>query len=147
MTEPTPPPEHPPTPSQPTPSQPTPPQPTPSQPTPPLIGPPPTGPAYPGPPPPGYPIPAPVAAPPPDFPPGYVDPQATSRLTAGLLGIFLGAFGVHRFYLGYTSIGVLQILVTIATFGIGGLWGFIEGILILSGSAIKTDADGRPLRP
>ncbi|MGA0980320.1 MAG: TM2 domain-containing protein, partial [Candidatus Nanopelagicales bacterium] len=74
-------------------------------------------------------------------------PQAKSRLTAGLLGIFLGAFGVHRFYLGYTSIGVLQILVTIATFGIGGLWGFIEGILILSGSAIKTDADGRPLRP
>lgn len=131
MTEPTPPPER--------------------QQTPPLVGPPPTGPAYPGPPPPGYAIPAPgpapVATPPPAFPPGYVDPQAKSRLTAGLLGIFLGAFGVHRFYLGYTSIGVLQILVTIATCGIGGLWGFIEGILILNGSAIKTDADGRPLRP
>ena len=78
--------------------------------------------------------------------PLYVDPLAKSRVTAGLLGIFLGQFGVHRFYLGYTSIGVLQILVTIATCGIGGLWGFIEGILILTGSAIKTDADGRPLR-
>jgi len=76
----------------------------------------------------------------------YVDPLAKSRLTAGLLGIFLGGFGVHRFYLGYTSIGVLQILVTIATCGIGSLWGMIEGILILTGSGITTDADGRPLR-
>src|SRR5581483_4095176 len=30
-----------------------------------------------------------------------------SKLTAGLLGIFLGGFGVHRFYLGYTTIGIL----------------------------------------
>lgn len=109
-------------------------------------GPAPTGPAYPGPPPPGYaePQPAPIFV---GYPPGYVDPEAKSRLTAGLLGVFLGAFGVHRFYLGYTSIGVLQILVTIATCGIGGLWGIIEGILILSGTGIRTDADGRPLRP
>jgi TM2 domain-containing membrane protein YozV len=76
-----------------------------------------------------------------------VDGQDKSRLTAGLLGIFLGSIGVHRFYLGYTSIGVLQILVTIATFGLGALWGMIEGVLILSGSGITTDADGRPLRP
>ena len=115
--------------------------------TPPMSGPLPTGPAYPGPPPPGY-------APPP--PPQAWMPAATldaapgvekSRLTAGLLGIFLGAFGVHRFYLGYTSMGVLQILVTIATCGIGGFWGFVEGILILNGRGITTDADGRPLRP
>jgi hypothetical protein len=104
-----------------------------------MSGPLPTGPAYPGPPPPGYPGPIEWAA--------YVDAPAKSRLTAGLLGIFLGAFGVHRFYLGFTSIGVLQILVTIATCGVGGLWGIIEGGLILSGSGIKTDADGRPLRP
>lgn len=122
---------------------------------PPLTGPAPTGPAYPGPPPPGYapPPPPPVVYPAPAAPgyPAefvlYVDPLAKSRMTAGLLGIFLGALGVHRFYLGYTSIGVLQILVTIATCGIGGFWGIIEGILILSGSGIKTDADGRPLRP
>jgi len=74
-------------------------------------------------------------------------PPAKSRLTAGLLGIFLGAFGVHRFYLGFTSIGVLQILVTIATCGVGGLWGIVEGGLILGGSGFTTDADGRPLRP
>ena len=104
---------------------------------PPLTGPLPSGPAYPGPPPPGY-APTPAME---DLAP------AKSRLTAGLLGIFLGALGVHRFYLGYPSMGVLQILVTIATCGIGGLWGTIEGVLILSGSGIKADADGRPLRP
>ena len=106
--------------------------------------------AAPGYPPPPYPAPG---YPPPAYPaPGYgyaayyYDPAAKSRLTAGLLGIFLGGFGVHRFYLGYTTIGVLQILVTIATCGIGSLWGFVEGILILSGSTITTDAEGRPLR-
>ena len=122
---------------------------------PPLTGPAPTGPAYPGPPPPGYaPPPPPPGYPAPTeyagYPPEfilYADPLAKSRRTAGLLGIFLGGVGVHRFYLGYTSIGVLQILVTIATCGLGGFWGITEGVLILSGKGITTDADGRPLRP
>jgi len=69
---------------------------------------------------------------------------ARSKLTAGLLGIFLGGLGVHRFYLGYTGIGVAQIVVTILTCGLGSLWGFIEGIMILVGS-IDRDAEGRPL--
>ncbi len=69
-----------------------------------------------------------------------------SKLAAGLLGIFVGGFGVHRFYLGYIGIGVAQIFVTLLTFGIGALWGFIEGILILTGAGIKKDAKGRPLR-
>ena len=130
-------------------TDPTHPEPIQPEPTPPLTGPLPTGPAYPGPPPPGDAVPPGYAPPSPYLPPplGYVDPLAKSRQTAGLLGIFLGGVGVHRFYLGYTSIGVLQILVTIATCGIGGFWGIIEGILILGGSGIKTDADGRPLRP
>lgn len=113
-------------------------------------GPAPTGAAYPGPPPPGYPAPPGYSpAPVPDVivVPVVYDGQDRSRLTAGLLGIFLGGIGVHRFYLGYTSIGVLQILVTIATLGLGAIWGIIEGVLILSGSGITTDADGRPLRP
>lgn len=84
------------------------------------------------------------------YPPyGYVDYQAKSKIAAGLLGIFLGFFGVHRFYLGYTGIGIAQLLLTIATCGIGypvsHIWGLIEGIMILAGS-INTDADGRPLR-
>lgn len=80
---------------------------------------------------------------------GYADYQLKSRIAAGLLGIFLGFFGVHRFYLGYTGIGVAQLLLTVATCGIGypisHIWGLIEGIMILAG-AINIDAQGRPLR-
>lgn len=73
------------------------------------------------------------------IPPGY---QAKSKMAAGLLGIFLGGFGVHNFYLGYTSKAVIQIVVTVVTCGIGSLWGFVEGILILCGTTITTDANG-----
>ena len=64
-----------------------------------------------------------------------------SKLAAALLGIFLGGFGIHRFYLGYVGLGIVQIIVTIITFGFGALWGFIEGILILTGTFNK-DAKG-----
>ncbi|GMA24307.1 hypothetical protein GCM10025864_20660 [Luteimicrobium album] len=84
------------------------------------------------------------------MPYGYapVDPYAKSKLVAGLLGIFLGSLGVHRFYLGYTGIGILQIVVTFVTLGLGGLWGFIEGIVYLAASkgSYTVDAQGRPLR-
>jgi len=69
-----------------------------------------------------------------------------SQLVAGLLGIFLGGLGVHRFYLGYTAIGVAQLFVTLATCGLGAVWGFIEGILLLTG-ALNTDAEGKLLAP
>jgi TM2 domain-containing membrane protein YozV len=69
-----------------------------------------------------------------------------SKLVAGILGILVGWAGVHRFYLGYTAIGIAQILVTFLTCGAGYIWGLIEGILILVGSTITTDADGRPLK-
>lgn len=69
-----------------------------------------------------------------------------SRLVAGLLGILLGGLGVHRFYLGYIGIGILQIVLTVVTCGWAWIWGFIEGILILTGSTITTDADGKPLK-
>ncbi len=71
--------------------------------------------------------------------------EQKSKLTAGLLGIFLGAWGVHRFYLGYTKMGVIQIVVTLVTCGIGSVWGLVEGILILCGKNITTDANGNPL--
>ena len=67
-----------------------------------------------------------------------------NRWVAGALGVLLGGFGVHRFYLGFVGIGVLQILATVLTVGIvGPIWGFIEGILCFCG-AIR-DIDGRPL--
>lgn len=68
---------------------------------------------------------------------------AKSRATAGLLGLLLPGLGIHRFYLGYTAIGLLQILVTIVTCGWGSIWGFVEGIIILCGG--MNDSDGRPL--
>lgn len=64
---------------------------------------------------------------------------------AGLLGIFLGPFGVHRFYLGFVKLGVLQIVPTFATVGFAGVWGFVEGVLWLAGVPMR-DADGLPLR-
>lgn len=83
----------------------------------------------------------------PAYPPPYYDPEAKSRLVAGLLGILLGSLGIHRFYLGYVGIGIAQILVTLFTFGLGAVWGFIEGIMILvKAQSFATDASGRPLR-
>lgn len=68
-----------------------------------------------------------------------------SRLTAALLQIFVGAFGIGRFYLGYTNIGILQIVASVVSCGIGGaIWGLIDGIMILNGT-ILTDANGNTL--
>ncbi len=67
-----------------------------------------------------------------------------NRWVAGVLGILLGSFGVHRFYLGFPGIGILQIFLTFMTFGIAGVWGFIEGVLCLVGA--MRDAEGLPLR-
>jgi TM2 domain-containing membrane protein YozV len=67
-----------------------------------------------------------------------------SKMAAGLLQIFLGGFGVGRFYLGYTNIGVLQLVVTVVTCGVGSIWGLIDGIMILMGNV--PDAQGRTLR-
>ena len=70
-------------------------------------------------------------------------PGRKSRLVAGLLGIFLGGWGVHNFYLGNIGKAIAQIVLTFC-FGIGAIWGLIEGIMILVGS-INTDAQGNPL--
>ena len=75
--------------------------------------------------------------------------NSKSKIAAGLLGIFLGAFGVHNFYLGYTGKAIGQLLLTILSCGtlsfISGIWGLIEGILILTGS-ISVDASGNTLK-
>jgi hypothetical protein len=67
-----------------------------------------------------------------------------SKLVAGLLQILIGGLGIGRFYLGYTTIGVLQIVATVLTCGIGALWCLIDGIMILMGKV--PDAQGRTLR-
>jgi TM2 domain-containing membrane protein YozV len=67
-----------------------------------------------------------------------------SKVTAGLLQLFLGGFGAGRFYLGYPGIAIAQIAVTWLTFGAGGLWPFIDAIRMFTGEV--RDAQGRTLR-
>ncbi len=78
-----------------------------------------------------------------------VNPQAKSKVAAGIFAIVLGAFGVHNFYLGFNGKAVAQLLITVLSCGIlspiSALWGVIEGILILTGSQ-NTDADGVELK-
>ena len=81
----------------------------------------------------------------PQFNSGNNSGEPKSKLVAGLLGIFLGGWGIHNFYLGFTTKAIIQIVVTIVSCGLGALWGFIEGILILCGN-INADANGKPLK-
>ena len=68
-----------------------------------------------------------------------------SKTVAGILGILVGSLGVHRMYMGYIGIGVLQLVLTLLTLGMAGLWGFIEGVLILVQDN-WTDSQGRLLK-
>ena len=62
-----------------------------------------------------------------------------SKTTAILLCLFLGGIGVHRFYLGYTLFGVIQLL----TLGGLGIWALIDLVRIITGD-IK-DSQGNDL--
>ncbi len=66
-----------------------------------------------------------------------------SKVVAGVLQLVL-PFGVGRFYSGRTGLGVAQLLVTLLTFGLGSIWAFIDGILILVHGT--EDGRGLPLR-
>ena len=66
-----------------------------------------------------------------------------SKVVAGLLQLFL-PIGIGRLYAGHTGIGVAQLVLTLF-FGIGVIWAFIDGIVILAGR--PTDGNGRPLHP
>lgn len=59
---------------------------------------------------------------------------AEKKLIAGLLGIFLGWTGAHKFVLGYTKQGVIQLVVSLVTCGLFGIVGLIEGIIYLTKS-------------
>ena len=62
-----------------------------------------------------------------------------SKLTAILLCLFLGSLGIHRFYLGYTLIGVIQLL----TFGGVLIWAIVDFIRLITGSL--KDPEGNDL--
>lgn len=57
---------------------------------------------------------------------------ADKKLVAGICAILLGGFGVHKFILGYTTEGVIQLLLGLC--GIGSIIGIIEGIIYLTKS-------------
>jgi len=67
--------------------------------------------------------------------------KGSNKVTVGILAIVLGALGVHKFILGYTKDGLIMLLVTVLTLGLGGLImapiGLIEGIIYLT----KSDED------
>lgn len=59
----------------------------------------------------------------------------SKRVVAGILGIVLGGLGIHRFIIGDTTGGILRIVITVVTCGIGNIIGLVEGIIYLT----KTD--------
>lgn len=75
------------------------------------------------------------------------NPQQTNteptkeKIVAGLLAILIGTLGIHKFYLGYTKSGIIMLLVSLLTFGVGApvmaVISLIEGILYLT----KSDAE------
>ena len=73
--------------------------------------------------------------------PVYAQSQPKNHIVAGLLAIFLGSLGIHKFYLGYSKEGIIMLLVTLLTFGIGAfvmeIIALIEGIIYL----VKTDEE------
>jgi len=93
--------------------------------------------------------------------------EQRSRRTAALMGIFLGVFGFHNFYLGYIGKATAQLLMTCLSlvlltvclvyglfitglcFGlllpVTWVWSLAEAVAILRGKADR-DAFGNPLR-
>ena len=56
------------------------------------------------------------------------------KVLAGILAILIGSLGIHKFILGYTKEGIIQIIISIVTCGIGGIIPFVEGIIYLTKS-------------
>ena len=63
--------------------------------------------------------------------------QGPSRVVCAILAILLGAFAIHKFLLGQTSTAIIQIVISVCTFGLGVWIGIIEGIIYL----MKTDEE------
>jgi TM2 domain-containing membrane protein YozV len=79
---------------------------------------------------------------------GSVAPGGKNKVAAGLLAIFLGFWGVHKFYLGFTGPALVFLLVNTIGFAITwimlfvpnivlGIIAFVEGIIYLT----KTDEE------
>ena len=85
--------------------------------------------------------------------PAYGQPFAAGApkqwIVAVILAFFLGTLGVHNFYLGYTTKGIIQLVLTLTFIGliVSGIWAFIDFIMLLMRSGdYATDAQGQPLQ-
>ena len=85
--------------------------------------------------------------------PAYGQPFAAGApkqwIVAVILAFFLGTLGIHNFYLGYTTKGIIQLVLTITVIGIfvSGPWALIDFImLIMRSGSYATDAQGQPLQ-
>lgn len=62
----------------------------------------------------------------------------SKKVAAGVLGILLGALGIHKFILGYTTEGLIMLLLSLLTCGtvgvVMGVVGLVEGIIYLTKS-------------
>jgi TM2 domain-containing membrane protein YozV len=81
--------------------------------------------------------------PPPPMPahsprPAYLVDANSKKILAGVLGIFLGIFGVHKFVLNITGAGIIMAAISLCTFFILSpviaIIGLIEGIIYLTKS-------------
>ncbi|MFI5381010.1 MAG: TM2 domain-containing protein [Tepidisphaerales bacterium] len=77
----------------------------------------------------------------PGAPPYNQQDVSSKKVMAGIMGIFLGGLGIHKFVLGFTGTGVLMLCLSLLTCGFGamvmGPIGLIEGIIYLT----KTDEE------
>ena len=85
--------------------------------------------------------------------PAYGQPFAVGApkqwIVAVLLAFFLGTLGIHNFYLGYTTKGIIQLVISLTVVGliVTGIWAFIDFImLIMRSGSYACDAQGQPLQ-
>ena len=78
------------------------------------------------------------------------NPRASNKIPAGICGIILGGFGVHKFILGYTGTGIIMLLITVVSCGtlypVMHIIGLIEGIIYLAkpdDEFVRTYVDAR----
>ena len=61
-------------------------------------------------------------------------PGADKKVSAGICGILLGGFGVHKFILGYNTEGIIMLVALLFTCGFSSILGLVEGIIYLTKS-------------
>lgn len=65
--------------------------------------------------------------------------KSEKKVAAGVLGILIGSLGIHKFYLGYTKAGIIQLIATFVTCGIASVIGLVGGIIYLTKSDEEFD--------